>query len=48
MSDIQKYKLLNTSKKRTVKVQIEQDIFPVDNGELVKDRVEKILELMNK
>ena len=42
MSDIQKYKLLNTSKKRTVKVQIEQDIFPVDNGELVKDRVEKI------
>ena len=42
MSNTQKYTLRKSSNQRNVKIQIEQDIFPIDSGELVKDRVEKI------
>ena len=42
MSEVQKYKMLADGKSRKVKIQIEQDFFPVDNTELIKERVEKI------
>ena len=45
MSDIQKYKLTNTQKQREVNIQIEQDFFPIDNSEYVKEKVEKITQL---
>tara|TARA_R110001599_G_scaffold131054_1_gene306691 strand:+ start:12201 stop:13088 length:888 start_codon:yes stop_codon:yes gene_type:complete len=45
MSDIQKYKILNTGKQRKVNIQIEQDFFPTDNTEYVKEKVEKITQL---
>tara|TARA_R100000908_G_C3756870_1_gene151710 strand:- start:6834 stop:7736 length:903 start_codon:yes stop_codon:yes gene_type:complete len=45
MSDIQKYKLRSTGKKRNVNIQIEQDFFPVDNTEEVKERIDKITQL---
>ena len=45
MSDIQKYKLTNTGKERNINIQIEQDFFPTDNTEKVKEKIDKITQL---